>query len=94
MGMVERAYEAGKLFDLNSLEVSFPFQPAQATMAYAASWSAVEYIQVTYGDEGTGRLIAAFGLGVPYDEAIESALGIDGEQLNDDWTAWIASQGS
>ncbi len=70
--------------------MSFPFKPAQATLAYATSWSAIEYIQVTYGDEGIARLIDAFGCRVPYGDAIEAALGVGNEQLNDDWTAWVA----
>jgi hypothetical protein len=92
MEMVTNAHIQGTLFDLNSLEISFPFLPAQATLAYATSWSAYEYIEQTYGDDGIAALIEAFGFGVPYDEALITALGVDGSQLNDDWLAWVASQ--
>ena len=92
MEMVVRAQERDELFSLDSLEVSFPYQPAQATLAYATSWSAVEYIRVTFGDEGIASLIRAFGEGESYDDAIQAALGISAAQLNDDWTAWVAGK--
>lgn len=92
MEMAIRAHRDDALFDLGSLDVSFPYLPSQATLAYAASWTAVEYIEVTYGDEGIAALIDAFATGAPYDEAMTNAIGIDGDRLNDDWKAWIAAQ--
>jgi len=92
MEMVVRAHEDEALFSLSSLDVSFPYLPAQATLAYAASWSVVEYIEVTYGDEGISALIDAFATGAPYDDAITQALGVDSEGLNDAWRAWVAKQ--
>lgn len=92
-GMVWRAAEADTLFDITSLNASFPFQPAQATLAYASSWSMVEYIESTYGAEGIARLIDAFGDGLPADKAIEEALGVPAQQLNSDWHSWIIDQG-
>jgi hypothetical protein len=92
-GMVWRAQEEGKLFDITSLNASFPFQPAQATLAYASSWSMVGYIETTYGPDGISRLIEAFGEGMPVDDAVERALGISTTQLNADWHQWIAGQG-
>lgn len=91
MEMVVRAHRDNTLFDITSLDASFPYLPAQATLAYATSWSIVEYIEVTWGDEGISRLIAAYATGVPYDEALVDALGVDGDELNHDWRAWVAS---
>ena len=91
--MVWRAHDQGTLFDIISLNASFPFQPAQATLAYASSWSVVDYIETTYGPEGISRLIEAFGEGLPVEDAIEQALGISSSQLNTDWHEWIADQG-
>lgn len=92
MQMAIRAHGDDALFDLRSLDASFPYLPSQATLAYAASWTAVEYIEEMYGDKGIAALIDAFATGAPYDEAIETAIGIDGDRLNDDWKAWIAAQ--
>lgn len=92
MEMVIRAHRVDALFDLDSLDVSFPFLSAQATLAYATSWSALEFIEERWGDEGIAALIDEFATGAPYDDAIMTALGIDGDQLNDEWKAWIAAQ--
>jgi hypothetical protein len=61
-------------------------------LAYATSWSAFAYIEGRWGDEGIGRFIDAFAAGLPYEEAVEAAIGISASELNDDWTAWVASQ--
>jgi hypothetical protein len=87
--MVARALEEDALYDLTSLEVTFPYGPSEATLAYAVSWSAIEYLHVTYGNESIGALIEAFAAGTAYDEAIENALGIDAAQLNADWQDWV-----
>jgi hypothetical protein len=92
--MAVRAHRDDALFNLSSLDASFPYLPAQATLAYAASWSAVEYIEEKYGDDGIAALIDALATGTPYDEAISTALGVDSATLNDDWKAWIEDQGS
>lgn len=91
--MVWRAATSGTLFDIASLNVSFPFQPAQATLAYAASWSMVDYLEKTYGADGIARVIAAFGEGYPADEAMQRALGLPIETLNANWHQWVLDQG-
>lgn len=91
MDMVINAEQDGTLFRLDSLNAGFPFSPAQATLAYATSWSAFAYIEGRWGDDGIGRLIDAFAEGLPYTEAVEAALDIPAQQLHDDWTTWVAS---
>lgn len=90
-GMVYRAWSDGSLFDITSLNATFPFQPGQATLAYASSWSMLTYLEETYGDEGIARMIDAFGDGLPMDAAIQSALGVSAPELNDAWHAWVKS---
>jgi hypothetical protein len=92
--MVANANADGTLFDIASLETSFPFQPAQATLAYASSWSMITYIEVRWGPEGISALIDAFASGLPTDVAIQSALGITLEELDLAWKAWISLEGS
>jgi hypothetical protein len=92
MDMVVRAQDNEELFRLGSLNAGFPFSPAQATLAYATSWSAFAYIEGRWGDEGIGRFIDAFAAGLPYAEAVDAAFGVSASQLNDDWTDWVASQ--
>ncbi len=92
MGMVKNASVNDALFDVQSLAASFPFVPSQATLAYAASWSAIEYIEQTYGEHGIAAMIAAFKSGVSYDQVVRDALGISMEDLNSNWKAWVAAQ--
>lgn len=92
--MVRNAHEQGRLFDIRSLEVSFPYQPQQATLAYASSWSMISYIEASWGTEGIARLIDAFALGLPADEAVLTALDVSMDDLDAGWKAWIATQGT
>lgn len=89
-GMVANAHADGALFDIQSLESSFPFQPQEATLAYASSWSMIAYIEERWGPEGIARLIDAFANGLPIDAAVPTALGISLDELNDAWKAWVS----
>lgn len=89
-GMVARAENDGVLFDIQSLSESFPFGPAQATLAYASSWSMVTYIEERWGPEGIARMIEAFADGLPVEEAVPAALEISLDELNTAWKAWIS----
>lgn len=90
--MVIRARERGDLFDLGSLEVSFPYASDKATLAYATSWSATAYIHEVFGDDGIAAMIAAFATGAPYPEAIQQALHMTRDELNLEWRAWLSRQ--
>ena len=92
MDMVIAARKQNRLFHLDSLDTTFPFLPAQATLAYAASWSAIEFIEQQFGDEGVERLIAAFASGEPFDTAIQDALGMSLTELDGQWRLWIDRQ--
>lgn len=92
--MVWRAASTHSLFDITSLNASFPYHPAQATLAYASSWSMVEYIETTYGADGIARLVSAFAEGRPVDNAVDMALGVPADQLNTDWHAWVLENGN
>ena len=90
--MVIRARERGILFDLGSLEVSFPYASDKATLAYATSWSAIAYIREVHGDDGIAAMIAAFATGAPYPEAIHQALHMSRDELNLEWRSWLSRQ--
>jgi len=94
MGMVVAAQRQGSLFRLSSIAGSFPYAPAQASLAYAASWSAIAFIEDRWGEDGIAALIRAFGEGLPEDEAIPQALGQTMDQFDHDWRAWILASGS
>lgn len=90
--MVSRALDEGKLFALNAIDVAFPYTAYEATLAYAASWSALRYIVETWGDAGVTDLIAAYAAGVAWDDALLHALGITMDEFEAGWNAWIGDQ--
>lgn len=92
-GMVSRAEGDGVLFDIQSLSEGFPYGPAQATLAYASSWSIITYIEERWGPDGITRMIEAFADGLPVEEAVPAALGVGLDDLNAAWKAWVR-QGS
>lgn len=92
LDMAIRAHERGELFAIDSLDASFPYAPEQATLAYATSWSIISYIRDVHGDAGIAAMIRAFGTGMPYPEAIETALGMTRDDLDQEWRAWIMRQ--
>lgn len=89
--LAQTAAANGGLFELASLSSGFPFQADKAAIAYAVSWSAVEFIQATWGDDGIARLIDAFATGQPIEAAIVQALGIDSEGLDVGLRNWLLS---
>lgn len=93
MGMVIAAERQGTLFNLSSLVGSFPYTPSQASLAYAASWSAIAFIDARWGEDGIAALIRAFGDGLPEERAIAQALGISMSEFDHEWRAWIAESG-
>lgn len=88
-GMVSRAEADGVLFDIQSLSENFPYGPAQATLAYASSWSMITYIEERWGPEGISRMIASFADGLPVEEAVPAALGLSLDDLNAAWKEWV-----
>lgn len=89
--MVANAHENGTLFDIQSLDASFPFQPQQATLAYASSWSMITYIEERWGPQGIAGLIDAFATGLGIEAAVPHALDITLDELNTAWKAWVAT---
>ena len=92
LSMVTRALDEGRLYSLSSIDVIFPYTAYEATLAYAASWSALQYIGETWGDAGISALIEAYAAGLPWDDAMHSALGVTMDEFDVGWREWIAAQ--
>ncbi len=84
---VKTAASDGELIPLRALASSFPNDPEKALLSYAQSESIVRYIEATYGVDGIARLVDQFRQGVTDDVAIESALGVSLDTLDDQWRA-------
>lgn len=89
---LQGAAAEGRLDRLRSLNGQFPYDANAARLAYAQSLSVVQYVIDTYGESGLSRLIAVFREGVTYDEAVERALGVTLDDLDEAWRLQVPAQ--
>ena len=81
-------YASGHAIPLNLLEGSFAnFNSEEASVAYAESLAAVEYIRNTYGMSDLARLLQRLGEGQPVESALRSTIhegyaGLESEVTN------------
>lgn len=92
-GVVQSAAEAGRLFSIRSLTSDFPYDPADATLAYAESYSVVEFILGRWGEDGTAAIVAAYRDGLSHDDALKQAIGVDVDGLDALWKESLGYQG-
>ena len=92
-GLVEQASESGNLDSIRSLNSSFPYDTTSATLAYAESVSIIDYIVEAFGQDAVTRLTEAGSQGLAYGDAVQTALGISIDELDQRWTAWLAGGG-
>lgn len=90
--ILDRTLQEGTFYGLDALSYNFPYNPADASLAYAQSWSIVSWLHETHGADGVARLINAFGSGSSWDAAVQSALGVDIESLETQWREWLEAQ--
>jgi hypothetical protein len=82
----------GQLLPLLSLEG--PFQtlpPADVTVAYAESLSAVAHIIRKRGEAGIVRLVLALSDGLPSEEALPVALALSYPEFQRSWEEYLKS---
>ncbi len=83
--VMETAVSNQTLIPIADLCHAFPTNAEQTILAYAESASFVRYIQATYGDDGNGRLIAAYGDGADCFSGVERALGVSLAEVEANW---------
>lgn len=91
--ILDDAVEDGELIPVRALGSSFPVDPEQAYLSYAESHSIVTYIIEELGEDEMAELIAIFRDEVSYDTAVEDALGLTVEELDEDWKTWLGYEG-
>ena len=77
-----RAVANDELMTLRTLSSPFPADPMQANLAYGQSGAVVKFIVDTYGTDAMAELLAIFAEGALYDEALEQALGVNTDALD------------
>jgi hypothetical protein len=83
----ERAVQNNELMTLRTLSSPFPSDPLQANLAYGESGAVVKYMVDTYGPDKMAALLEIFSEGALYDEALEQALGVNTDQLDNEFRA-------
>ncbi|HEY1015658.1 MAG TPA: peptidase MA family metallohydrolase [Herpetosiphonaceae bacterium] len=86
---VDEAAEDGELIPLRALASNFPSDPEQARLSYAQSESVIRYIEGEYGVEGVAKLVDQFKQGVTDDTAVQAALNVSLDKLDEDWRATL-----
>jgi hypothetical protein len=86
------AIAENKLISVRSLCSEFSAIPEQAYLSYAESYSLVEYLITTYGEEKMLELLNTFSEGSSYDDALEKAYGFDMDGLDSLWRDYVADK--
>ncbi|MFP3975379.1 MAG: peptidase MA family metallohydrolase [Dehalococcoidia bacterium] len=84
---LEQAISGKSLISLQSLSGSFPADPQEAILAYAQSYSIVNFLIQEYGSERISRLLQEFKEGSTPDEALREVYGFGTEGLERRWKA-------
>jgi peptidase MA superfamily protein len=86
------AQAEGKLFSVRSLCSPFSAVPSLAILGYAQSWSLVQYLTDTYGQDKMLALLAVMSRGSDYDAALLEVYGFDIEGLDTLWNQHAAKE--
>ncbi len=80
-----------RLFSVRS--ISSPFSPYsdKSVLAYAESYSLIDYLVSQYGAEKMLQLLNTFKEGSDYDPAFQKVYGFDMDGLNVQWKPWVTS---
>jgi Peptidase MA superfamily len=92
---LESAVARGRLDSVQSLSSSFPADTAGATLAYAESYSLVEFLLENKGGrENMLELLGAIGDGSGYEEALQGVYGLSVSQLDSQWKLYLKASGA
>ncbi len=91
--ILSNAIDQNELFTVKSLCSPFPADADLAYIAYAQSYSLVEYLIKEHGGQDKMlELLNAFKQGSGYVEALDQVYGLDIEHLNTLWRDYVTSQ--
>jgi len=92
-GVLAKLYAAQQEIPLNMLEGTFVrFSGAQATLAYAESLAAAQYIADAYGMSDLQRILQMFGEGSSTETALRTVLHSDYGQLEAEISKYLTSK--
>ena len=89
---LQRAIREGTLISVRSLCSPFSADSDTAYLSYAQSYSLVEYLLDSYGQDRMLELLSLFKEGSTYDAALYEVYGFDIDSLDAQWRAGLTSR--
>lgn len=86
---ITEAIEENGLISVRSLSSPFSAYSSQATLSYAESYSVVEFLITSYGQDKMLELLTTFSEGSSYDGALERVYGFDMDGLDALWRDYV-----
>jgi hypothetical protein len=77
---------------VQSLASPFSAYVGEAALSYAQSYSLVEFLITSYGQDKMFGLLSTFRAGATYDGALEKVYGFDMDGLDALWQEWVTPQ--
>ncbi len=91
LGHIEQGIKDNTFQPVRSLNGSFPALDDEANAAYSQSYSLVDYLLRTYGQEKLQSLIRELAAAEGYDDALENVYGFNADGLEVAWRAAIGA---
>jgi hypothetical protein len=91
LGHIEQGIKDNTFQPVRSLNGSFPALDDEANAAYSQSYSLVDYLLRTYGQEKLQSLIRELAAAEGYDDALENIYGFNADGLEVAWRAAIGA---
>jgi hypothetical protein len=83
------AIATDSLISVRSLSSPFSAYAGEAALSYAQSYSLVEFLISSYGQDEMFSLLSTFREGATYDGALEKVYGFDMDGLDERWHEWL-----
>jgi hypothetical protein len=81
-----------RFISVQSLASPFSAYAGEAALSYAQSYSLVEFLITSYGQDKMFELLSTFRAGATYDGALEQVYGFDMDGLDALWQEWVTPQ--
>jgi len=86
------AIAENRFISVQSLSSPFSAYAGEAALSYAQSYSLVEFLITSYGQDKMFELLSTFRAGATYDGALEKVYGFDMDGLDALWQEWVTPQ--
>ncbi len=92
VGSLDMAIEQDNLISVRSLSSPFSAYSDKSYLSYAQSYSLVEFLITSYGQDKMLELLNVFSQGSNYDDALEKVYGFDMDGLDILWQDYVVPQ--